>query len=159
MGIYKSHKRQFQLKNANKIRLEKHQKNLLLQEQSASTNEVSTNEATNKVSTNKAATNEVSTEHNRLTLMIHKLPKKDILPATNLISIMKYPKGPNLGDIISPYLQRKMYNYLIQTLYKRQVSHQSLKESNVLLEKNKKLHQKNTASCKTNSITWTTNTI
>ncbi|CAG8753076.1 22561_t:CDS:1, partial [Gigaspora rosea] len=57
-----SHKRQFQLKNANKICLEKHQKNLLLQEQSASTNEVSTNEATNEVSTNKAATNEVSIE-------------------------------------------------------------------------------------------------
>ncbi|CAG8459801.1 5936_t:CDS:1 [Cetraspora pellucida] len=39
-----------------------------------------------------------------------------------------------------------MHNYLTQTLYKRQISHQSLKESNTLLEKkNKKLHQKNTA--------------
>ncbi|CAG8462397.1 12107_t:CDS:2 [Racocetra persica] len=60
MGIYKSYKHQFQLKNANKIRLEKHRRNLLLQEQSASPNEVSTNEeATNEISTNEAVTNKV----------------------------------------------------------------------------------------------------
>ncbi|CAG8789475.1 30984_t:CDS:2 [Gigaspora margarita] len=96
MGIYKSYKHRFQLKNANKIRLEKHQKNLLLQEQSASLNKVSTNEAaTNEVSTNEAATNEVSTERNLLTLMIHKLPENDILPATNLISIINIRKKKN----------------------------------------------------------------
>ncbi|RIB14720.1 hypothetical protein C2G38_2194244 [Gigaspora rosea] len=54
MGIYRSNKHRFQLKNANRIRLEKHQRNKVLKEQSASVNEVSTNE----VSTNELSTNE-----------------------------------------------------------------------------------------------------
>ncbi|CAG8789988.1 777_t:CDS:1, partial [Racocetra persica] len=53
MGIYKSYKRRFQLKNCNKIRLEKRQKNNLLKEQSASVNEISVNEVSvNEVSAN-----------------------------------------------------------------------------------------------------------
>ncbi|CAG8830123.1 32326_t:CDS:1, partial [Racocetra persica] len=49
-----SNKRRFQLKNANRIRLEKHQRNKLLKEHSASTNEVSTNEVfINEISNNR----------------------------------------------------------------------------------------------------------
>ncbi|CAG8675801.1 8734_t:CDS:2 [Racocetra persica] len=52
-----------------KIRLEKHQRNLLLQKQSASPNEVSTNEeTTNEISTNEAVTNEVSTKQTQTSL-------------------------------------------------------------------------------------------
>lgn len=44
---------------------------------------------------------------------------------------MRYPKGPNEGKLISPYLQNKAYEYMSQSLYKRQFSvSNSLQEIN-----------------------------
>ncbi|CAB4440961.1 unnamed protein product [Rhizophagus irregularis] len=65
--------------------------------------------------------------------MIQELPEKDISPARNLISIMRYPKGPNKGKIFSPYLQQKVYSYLFQSFYKHHSSHQFLKDSNLII--------------------------
>ncbi|RIB24662.1 hypothetical protein C2G38_2139166 [Gigaspora rosea] len=57
---------------------------------------------------------------------------------------MRYPKGPNEGKLISPYLQKKTYNYMVQSLYKSKSDYCSLQDSNSRLEKkNKKLSQKN----------------
>lgn len=98
-------------------------------------------EATNKEVSNPQWTHLIST--------IQQLPEKDIPPARNLISIMRYPKGPNKGSIISPYLQQKACDYLDQSFYKHHSTHQFLKDSNSKLEKrNKKLNQKNQALIK-----------
>ncbi|RIB15105.1 hypothetical protein C2G38_2143741 [Gigaspora rosea] len=57
---------------------------------------------------------------------------------------MRYPKGPNEGKLISPYLQKKTYNYMVQSLYKSKSDYCSLQDSNSRLEKKiKNLVKKN----------------
>ncbi len=144
MGVYKSYKRRFHLKNA---RLKKYQKNEQLnKEEPININEeepININEeAPNNIINEKAG--EVPNKRMRLISTIQQLPDKDIHPTSNLISIMRYPRGTNEGNIISPYLQQKAYDYLNQSFYKHHSTHQFLKDSNSKLEKNnKKLHQKN----------------
>ncbi|CAG8729947.1 6049_t:CDS:2 [Gigaspora margarita] len=76
--------------------------------------------------------------------MVQKLSDKDTLSANSLISLMRYSKGPNEGNIISSYLQHKMYNYFTQSYYKHKSDYHSLQNSNLQLEKNNKtLNQKN----------------
>ncbi|RIB00620.1 hypothetical protein C2G38_2233594 [Gigaspora rosea] len=72
----------------------------------------------------------VSKELQRINLIskIQELPDKEIVPANSLISLMRYSKGPNKDDIISPYLQQKMHNHLVQPLYKCHNTHKFLKE-------------------------------
>ncbi|CAG8569859.1 12873_t:CDS:1 [Ambispora gerdemannii] len=123
MGIYTSYKRRFQLKNANKIRLEKQQKN---------------SETTSTDNENQQRADLIST--------IQRLLENEVSLATSLISNMRYPKGPNKGNIISPYLQKKAHNYISQNLYKHQ---STLQDSNSKLkQENKRLHRKNQALVK-----------
>lgn len=57
---------------------------------------------------------------------------------------MHYPKGPNQGKIVSPYLQQKAYDHITQTYYKHHSSYQCLQDSkSELKKKNQQLHQKN----------------
>ncbi|CAG8847029.1 11748_t:CDS:2, partial [Gigaspora margarita] len=91
----------------------------------------------------KSSVNKEELQRIDLISKIKELPDKEIAPANCLISLMRYSKGPNKGDIISPYLQQKMHNHLVQTLYKRHNTHKFLKESNLRLQKeNKKLDRK-----------------
>ena len=132
MGIYKSYKRRFHLKNAC---LKKQQK--WLNERALNNEEISTNE---ELPTN---ANEEASQRMQLISTIQQLPDKELSSASNLISIMRYPKGPNKGKIISPYLQRKTYDYLALSLYKHKSDYHSLQDSNSKLKKdNKKLYQK-----------------
>ncbi|CAG8650668.1 12616_t:CDS:2 [Gigaspora margarita] len=93
--------------------------------------------------TGKKSTN-TNPQRMQLISKIQQLPDKELSSANNLLSIMRYPKGPNKGEIISPYLQRKVYEYFAQSLYKQKLDYKSLQDSNSKLEKqNKKLQQKN----------------
>ncbi|CAG8791008.1 43053_t:CDS:1, partial [Gigaspora margarita] len=75
---------------------------------------------------------------------IWQLDDKELASVSNLISIMRYSKGPNKGKIILPYLQQKACNYLSQSFYKHKSDYHSLQSSNLKLgKKNKKLDQKN----------------
>ncbi|CAG8441263.1 1594_t:CDS:1, partial [Ambispora gerdemannii] len=69
MGIYTSYKRRFQLKNANKIRLEKQQKN---------------SETTSTNNENQQRADLIST--------IQRLSENEVSLATSLMSNMRYPK-------------------------------------------------------------------
>ncbi|RIB08768.1 hypothetical protein C2G38_2251808 [Gigaspora rosea] len=96
MGIYKLYKCRFHLKNAC---FKKHQKQLKEQEASIE-EEPECSQRTQLIST------------------IWQLSKEELPSANNLISIIRYLKGPNKGKLISPYLQKKSYNYIVQSLYK-----------------------------------------
>jgi hypothetical protein len=67
---------------------------------------------------------------------IQKLSDKEILTANHFIVTMRYPKGPNEGKLISPYLQNKAYEYVSQNLYKHKVSVTSIQETNNKMETN-----------------------
>lgn len=80
----------------------------------------------------------------KLISTIKQLPDEELSSASNLISLMRYPKGSNMGKIFSPYLQQKGYNYLNQSLYKPNLDYKSLKTQVRKLEKrNNRLYQKN----------------
>ncbi|GBC05120.1 hypothetical protein RclHR1_06040011 [Rhizophagus clarus] len=61
---------------------------------------------------------------------IQQLSDKEILAADHFIMTMRYPKGPNEGKLISPYLQNKAHEYVSQSLYKHQASVTTLQETN-----------------------------
>ncbi|CAG8673283.1 694_t:CDS:2, partial [Cetraspora pellucida] len=125
IGIHKSYKHQFHLKNAC---LKKHQKKLdkineeaFINEKTTTNDETTTNKETtiNKETiTNKEATiNKKASKKLQLVSVIQQLSDKKLSSISNLISLMQYPKSSNEGKIISSYLQQKAYNYLIQSLY------------------------------------------
>ncbi|GET66310.1 hypothetical protein GLOIN_2v1761399 [Rhizophagus irregularis DAOM 181602=DAOM 197198] len=127
MGVYKSYKRRFQLKNCNKIRLEKYQNDKIINEINKCLDEM---------------------DENQLEMILNtiqkQLPDDQLLSAAHLISTMRYPKGPNKGKIYSPYLQKKAYESITQSLYKHQPTYKSLQESNTKLKADfKKLHRQN----------------
>ncbi|PKY36260.1 hypothetical protein RhiirB3_458475, partial [Rhizophagus irregularis] len=83
-------------------------------------------------------------QRDNLILIIQQLPDDQLLSAAHLISTMRYPKGPNKGKIYSPYLQKKAYESITQSLYKHPPTYKSLQESNTKLKADfKKLHRQN----------------
>ncbi|CAB5182836.1 unnamed protein product [Rhizophagus irregularis] len=84
-------------------------------------------------------------QRNKLTATLQQLSDKEIPAANHLLTIMRYPKGVNAGNLLSPYLQTKAYNSIANSLYRHQLSNESnesLKEANNQLElENKRLHQ------------------
>lgn len=176
MGIYRSNKQRFHLKNA---RFKKHQKRLKekaieetlakidgvlvsfegvltsidgvsasIKDASVSIEEafVSIEEASASIEEALVSIEESSKEPQRTELIstIRQLPEEELPSANQLISTMRYPKGPNEGKIISPYLQKKTYDYLSQSLYKPKSDYYSLQNSNLKLKKtNNELFQKN----------------
>ncbi|RIB18708.1 hypothetical protein C2G38_2183874 [Gigaspora rosea] len=78
-----------------------------------------------------------------LVSQIEQLPQQEVFAAAHLFNTMRYSKGSNKNEILSPYLQNKAQEFISQNSYKRQ-SVQSLKEMNhQLLTNNKKLNKKN----------------
>ncbi|PKC55071.1 hypothetical protein RhiirA1_504521 [Rhizophagus irregularis] len=87
----------------------------------------------------------IEKQRNKLTATLQQLSDKEIPAANHLLTIMRYPKGVNAGNLLSPYLQTKAYNSIANSLYRHQLSNESnesLKEANNQLElENKRLHQ------------------
>ncbi|CAB5153632.1 hypothetical protein RhiirA5_408885 [Rhizophagus irregularis] len=78
---------------------------------------------------------ESSKERIDLISSVQELSEEEVPTANHLIKTMRYPKGPNEGKLISPYLQNKAYEYMSQSLYKRQFSvSNSLQEINNAME-------------------------
>ena len=143
MGIYKSYKRRFQLKRCNQTRLEKRKKDLRNKTINEITKCLAEMDKTQLQAVYSSITRKTNYQKSKLISMIEQLPDAELLSTINLISTMRYSKGPNEGKIYSPYLQKKANDYIDQTLYKHQ-SYQSLQDSNSQLERtNKKLCQKN----------------
>lgn len=150
MGVYKSYKRRFQLKNCNEVRLEKqekHKNDKMINEIKQCLAEMDQNQLEIILNTirNQSLNSTIGGNNQRanLILTIQQLPEEQLLSVSHLISTMRYPKGPNKGKIYSPYLQKKAYESITQTLYKHQPTYRSLQESNAKLETDfKKLHQK-----------------
>ena len=144
MGIHKSYKRHFQLKECNKVRLEKQKRNNSIREITkhlAEMDEIQLQTISNIIT---SKTTHQQANLNNLISTIEQLSYTQLSSAIHLISTMRYSKGANKGNIYSPYLQKKANEYINQTLYKRHVTHQALQESNAKLEIDcKKLHQKN----------------
>ncbi|RIB30789.1 hypothetical protein C2G38_2151764 [Gigaspora rosea] len=77
-----------------------------------------------------------------LVSQIEQLPQQEVFVAAHLFNTMRYSKGFNKNEILSPYLQNKAQEFILQNSYKHQ-SVQSLKEMNhQLLTNNKKLNKK-----------------
>ncbi|CAI2193716.1 16325_t:CDS:2, partial [Funneliformis geosporum] len=72
----------------------------------------------------------------RIKLMstIQQLSDKEVSAASHLIETMRYPKGLNAGQLLSPYLQNKAYNSIVDSYYKHQLSNKSLKDANFKLD-------------------------
>ncbi|GBB90494.1 hypothetical protein RclHR1_17480007 [Rhizophagus clarus] len=87
-------------------------------------------------------TNKVYRQRNKLTAAVQQLSDKEIPAANHFITTMRYPKGPDAGKLLSPYLQTIAYNSIADSLYKRRLSIESLKDEKDQLEmENKKLNQ------------------
>ncbi|PKY52833.1 hypothetical protein RhiirA4_470718 [Rhizophagus irregularis] len=87
-------------------------------------------------------TNNVYRQRNKLTAAVQQLSDKEIPAANHFITTMRYPKGPNAGKLLSPYLQTKAYNSIADSLYKHHLSIESLKDEKDQLEmENKRLNQ------------------
>ena len=143
MGIHKSYKRHFQLKECNKVRLEKQKRNNSIREITKHLAEMDESQLQTISNMITSKSNQRSNLNNLIST-IEQLSDTQLLSAIHLISTMRYSKGANKGNIYSPYLQKKANEYINQTLYKRHVTHQALQESNAKLEIDcKKLHQKN----------------
>ncbi|CAG8842122.1 13708_t:CDS:1, partial [Gigaspora margarita] len=78
----------------------------------------------------------------RMFQTICNMPKKQKANALNLFNIMRYPKGRHANEIISPYLQKKAFEFVTKNLYQR--SDKDLNNENAKLKtENKKLIKKN----------------
>ena len=75
---------------------------------------------------------------------IDQLSETEIKPAQHLLNKMRYPKGSQKGQILSPYLQDKALLFIEDSLYKP--ANKLLKDTNEdlhkLKETNEDLHRK-----------------
>jgi hypothetical protein len=86
--------------------------------------------------------NKVDRQQNKLIAAVQQLPDKEVPAANHFITNMHYPKGPDTGKLLSPYLQIKAYNSIADSLYKHKLSNKSLKDAkNQLKMENKRLNQ------------------
>ncbi|RIB15559.1 hypothetical protein C2G38_2039280 [Gigaspora rosea] len=147
MGIYRSNKRWFQAKKAAKKSLEVRQKlrkNHVIQEINVHLNEINQQQLNTTQHMIKKYVESSPIEKKRVDLVsqIEQLPQQEVFAAAHLFSTMRYSKGSNKNEILSPYLQNKAQEFISQNSYKHQ-SVQSLKEMNhQLLTNNKKLNKK-----------------
>jgi hypothetical protein len=90
-------------------------------------NEIEINDNSKKVATN--------TCRQKLMKIIKELPDSQLKPAANLLNIMQYSKGPNKGNLLSPFLQNKALNFINNSFYKAGQDLDSLIQNNKALQK------------------------
>ncbi|GET64029.1 hypothetical protein GLOIN_2v1761399 [Rhizophagus irregularis DAOM 181602=DAOM 197198] len=120
MGVYKSYKRCFQLKNCNKIWLEKYRNDKIINEINKCLDEMDENQLEmilNTIQSQSPNSTIRNNQRNNLILIIQQLPDDQLLSAAHLISTMRYPKGPNKGKIYLLYLQKKAYESIRAVTY------------------------------------------
>ena len=82
--------------------------------------------------------NESSQRSNRCDLLVkslEKLTEDQLKAADHLFQSMRYPKGQNQGQIISPFVQKKAIDIIGNSLYKTGQSSSSLIQQNKILKK------------------------
>src|SRR5436305_1249004 len=77
--------------------------------------------------------------HDTLYTTIDQLSEVEVKRTQHLLNKMRYPKGPQKGQILSPYLQDKALSFIEDHLYKSSKTDESVKSLN---EANKVLHQR-----------------
>ncbi|GBB89377.1 hypothetical protein RclHR1_16030006 [Rhizophagus clarus] len=149
MGIYKSYKRKYQARKAAQKSLEKRRnvtRNNTIKEITSQLTTMDQNQLNNTLTSllPKPSVTKEYRQRNKLITSIQELPDEEVPAANHLVATMRYPKGSDSGKLLSPYLQKKAYNYIANTLYKPQSSNESLKDAKSKLElENKKLHRQN----------------
>ncbi|RIB29827.1 hypothetical protein C2G38_2027374 [Gigaspora rosea] len=76
--------------------------------------------------------------HQKLIDFVKKLPDNHLKSAINLFDTMRYTKGQNKGNLLSPFLQNKALNFINSSLYKVGQDSDSLIRNNKALKN--KLH-------------------
>jgi hypothetical protein len=90
------------------------------------------NEMDDGINNKKVATN---TRHQKLIKIIEKLLDDQLKSAIHLLNNMRYPKGPNEGNLLSPFLQKKALDSINSSLYKVGQDTNSLIQNNQALQK------------------------
>ncbi|CAB4404966.1 unnamed protein product [Rhizophagus irregularis] len=80
----------------------------------------------------KVATN---TRRQKLIKIIKNLPDDQLKSAVHLLDTMRYSKGLNKGNLLSPFLQNKALNFVNSSLYKVSQDSDSLIQNNQALQK------------------------
>ncbi|PKK61653.1 hypothetical protein RhiirC2_816295 [Rhizophagus irregularis] len=75
------------------------------------------------------------TRRKKLIDTIEKLPDDQLKSAVHLLNTMRYSKGPNQGNLLSPFLQDKALDFVNSSLYRAGQSSSSLIQSNKALQK------------------------
>ena len=96
MGIYKSYKRRFQLNRCNQTRLEKRKKDLRNKTINEITKCLAEMDKTQLQAVYSSITRKTNYQKSKLISMIEQLPDAELSSTINLISTMRYSKGPNL---------------------------------------------------------------
>jgi hypothetical protein len=80
----------------------------------------------------------IQRKKDELIRQIYALSDEEVLNVHHLLKTMVYPKGIHVGQILSPYLQKKAYEFIKTGLYKQ--------ESSAIAIQNKKNHLKKKTS-------------
>jgi hypothetical protein len=89
---------------------------------------------------NEAVITGIQRKKDELIRQIYALPDNEILNVHHLLKTMVYPKGVHVGQILSPYIQKKAYEFIETGLYKQESSAIAIQNKKKILEKeNKKL--------------------
>lgn len=95
-------------------------------------NEMEINDKKVETNNKKVATN---TCRQKLIKIIKDLPDDQLKSAVHLLDIMRYSKGSNKGNLLSPFLQNKALNFVNSSLYKVGQDSGSLIQNNQALQK------------------------
>ncbi|CAG8543892.1 5561_t:CDS:2 [Cetraspora pellucida] len=89
--------------------------------------------------------------YNMITNTLKDMPENDLKLVSHFLHTIKYSYGKNKDRIISPYLQKKAFNYISNSLYKPGNSHELLNNQNKQLKKSIKKLQKS-KDCMTHKV-------
>lgn len=85
-----------------------------------------------------------SKTYNSIINTLNEMSETNLKSTSHLLRTMRYPRGQNKNQIISPYIQNKAFNYISDSLYKSGKSSDQLNYQNKQLQKNvKKLQRSN----------------
>ncbi|CAG8633860.1 4351_t:CDS:1 [Cetraspora pellucida] len=95
-----------------------------------------------KLDVSNAANSNPSTAYNTIVNTLKDISEMDLKSVSHLLCTIRYPHRKNEDHIISPYLQKKAFQYISDSLYKPGKSLELLNNQNKQLKKdNKKLQQ------------------